>query len=118
MGWQTVIKRRLLEVERQQKELLEENKDTLGGIHHLDGLIKAYRESIEFFERHRGSVSGFRQMAKAKVEATEKQRRKLIDANNDIIATIHACDGALKEGDYYLSRLRSHKRGGSLLLAE
>jgi len=118
VGWQTVIKRRLLEVERQQKELVEENRDTLSGIHHLDGLIKGYKESIAFFEERNASMGGFRQNAKEWVRANEKKRLELIKANEDIIATIHACDGALKEGDYYLSRLRSHKRGGSLLLAE
>jgi hypothetical protein len=112
---QTDIKRRMLEVEAQQKALLEDNKHTLSGVHHQDGLIKAYTDALNLYETSNGQFS---RLVNEKTDEANAKRRELLEVNNQIISKIHACDGAMQEGGYYLTRLEGHRRGGSLLLGE
>jgi hypothetical protein len=114
-AFQTDIKRRLMEIEAQQEALLKDNTHTLNGIHHHDGLLVAYSDALEW---HKSANGNFGSLVNEKVEAASKKREELKAKNERIIRQINVCDGMMSEGGYYLSRLRSHRRGGSLLLGE
>lgn len=112
---QTDIKRRLIEIEAQQKALLKDNTHTLNGIHHHDGLLVAYSDALEW---HKTSNGNFGNIVDEKLGTASKKKEELKAKNERIIRQINVCDGMMEEGGYYLSRLRSHQRGGSLLLGE
>jgi hypothetical protein len=114
-AFQTDIKRRLLEMEAQQKALLEDNKHKLFGIHRMDGRLEAYGEALNWYNTENGQ---FGNLVNQNADEAREKRKELIAENEKIVYRINACDGAMQEGGYYLSRLRSHRRGGALLLGE
>jgi hypothetical protein len=114
-AFQTDVKRRLIELESMQEQYLEQNKHVVQGIHRMDGRLEAYENALNW---HNTSNGDFGKLADEKMGEASTEREGLIGKLDTILGRIKECDGAMREGDYYLSRLRSYSRGGALILGD